>query len=68
MTGDQKLPPAHAETYIGDGVYVSFDGWGIWLRTPRETGEHRIALDPDNFRALLNWIDLYSDLKQHMGR
>ncbi len=33
------------ETYIGDGVYASFDGYQIWLRTERDGMTHRIALE-----------------------
>lgn len=32
------------ETYLGDGVFARFDGYQIWLRTPRDSGEHEIAL------------------------
>ena len=39
--------------YIGDGVYVSFDGYHIWLKTQREEGEwHTIALEPSVLEAL----------------
>jgi hypothetical protein len=24
------------ETYLGDGLYASFDGWQVKLRAPRE--------------------------------
>lgn len=41
------------KTYLGDGVYGSFDGYQIWLTTPREGGEHSIALEPNVFDALL---------------
>jgi hypothetical protein len=35
------------ETYLGDGLYASFDGWCIWLRAPRPDGEdHKVALEP----------------------
>lgn len=40
------------ETHIGDGVYCSFDGYQIWLRTERENGWHEIALDPYTWDAL----------------
>lgn len=30
----------HEETYIGDGLYASFDGYMITLRAPREHGDH----------------------------
>ena len=41
------------ETYIGDGVYASYDGGQIWLHTERETGWHRIALDAATFFNLI---------------
>lgn len=34
------------ETYLGDGLYVSFDGWQIRLRAPREFGDHVVYLEP----------------------
>lgn len=37
------------ETYIGDGVYASFDGEYIWLRAPHSTHDERIALEHDVF-------------------
>jgi hypothetical protein len=40
------------ETYIGDGVYVRFDGYQLWLRTPRQNGDHEIALEPAVYFAL----------------
>ena len=40
------------ETYIGDGVYASFDGWHIKLRTLRDQGNHVIFLDPEVIRNL----------------
>lgn len=41
------------ETYLGDGVYASFDGWQIWLRAPREGGDHRVALEPEVYASLV---------------
>jgi hypothetical protein len=45
--------------YLGDGVYATFDGWYIWLKTERDDGgatvTHRIALDPSGFEALLEY-------------
>lgn len=38
--------------YLGDGVYVSFDGYNIWLRTQQGT---EIALEPAVFRALVRY-------------
>jgi hypothetical protein len=59
-------PVECVEEFIGDGLYVSFDGWQIWLRTPRPEGDHRIAMEPDVWRSLRAWIDHYPRLKKHM--
>jgi hypothetical protein len=40
-------------TYIGDGVYASFDGWHIWLHTQRDMGVDKIALDAAVFYNLI---------------
>ncbi|WP_426442029.1 hypothetical protein [Bradyrhizobium genosp. P] len=40
------------EEYLGDGCYCSFDGYAIWLRAPRENGDHVVALEPAIFNAL----------------
>jgi hypothetical protein len=65
MTG---LPEQGRETYLGDGLYVSFDGWQIVLRAPRVGGDHFVALEPEVYRALVNWIDSYSAVKRLMGQ
>ena len=44
------------ETYIGDGVYASYDGFQIWLRTEREGGDHEIALEPEVFASLTKYV------------
>ena len=33
------------EEYLGDGLYVSFDGWQFCLRAPRENGDHIVYLE-----------------------
>lgn len=43
------------ETYLGDSVYASFDGWCIWLRTG-DGNNQRIALEPHVLEALLEFI------------
>jgi len=45
------------EEYLGDGLYVSFDGCVIWLRTPREYGDHELALEPEVYRNLVAYVD-----------
>jgi hypothetical protein len=45
------------ETYLGDGLYASFDGWQIRLRTSREGGDHEVYLDATVLRAFLTFVD-----------
>ncbi len=61
------LPTQNAETYLGDGLYASFDGWQILLRAPREGGDHFVGLEPDVYRSLQKWIRQYPLLAAHMG-
>jgi len=43
------------ESYLGDGLYASFDGYQIVLRAPREHGEHYVALEPAVYAALIRY-------------
>lgn len=43
------------EEYLGDGLYVSFDGFSLWLRAPREHGDHVVALEPWMFASFVNY-------------
>jgi hypothetical protein len=60
------LPDQNKEHYIGDGLYVSFDGWGIRLRAPRTGGDHWVGLDPDVWGSLQGWIANYPAMKRHL--
>ncbi len=43
--------------YLGDGVYVTFDGWQVWLHTDRaDEGMHTIALEPTVFADLMKYV------------
>jgi len=45
-------------SYLGDGVYASFDGYHIWLRTGSHDdadATNRIALEPAVFESLLEY-------------
>lgn len=44
------------ETYLGDGLYASFDGFRFILRAPREYGDHFVALEPDVLRAFEEFV------------
>jgi hypothetical protein len=45
------------ETYLGDGLYASFDGWMLTLKAPREDGEHWVGLEPEVLEALLQFVE-----------
>jgi hypothetical protein len=47
---------AYLETYLGDGLYVSFDGFTIWLRAPHEGGDHIVALEPLVYAELVRFV------------
>jgi hypothetical protein len=42
------------DTYLGDGVYASFDGYHIWLAVNHHENKV-VALEPAVFAALLNY-------------
>lgn len=48
------------DRYIGDGVYASFDGYHIWLKTQQGM---EVALEPEAFTALVKYqqdlLDFY---------
>lgn len=52
---DVTMPPAKPEpSYLGDGVYASFDGFQIWL----SNGHHEnrvIAIEPSVMDALAQY-------------
>lgn len=42
--------------YLGDGVYASFDGYQIWLKTDRGDGvRNEIAIEPEVFESLTRY-------------
>ena len=43
------------ETYLGDGLYASWDGFMLTLRAPRDGGDHWIGLEPNVFAALVDY-------------
>ena len=45
------------ETYLGDGLYASFDDGQIWLRAAREGGDRRVALEPSTYHALVTFAE-----------
>lgn len=43
------------ETYLGDGLYASFNGYMIVLRAPRMEGDHHVGLEPDVLREFIHY-------------
>lgn len=55
------------ETYLGDGLYASFDGYQIMLRATRLSGDHYIALEPDVMKVFVLYDEmLRSDIRKLM--
>jgi hypothetical protein len=46
---------AEQQTYLGDGVYASFEHSMIWLRAERTNGMQEIALAPSVYHALTEY-------------
>ena len=46
-------PPTDERTYLGDGLYATFDGFQIWLIADRFGQKHEVALEGATFAALL---------------
>jgi hypothetical protein len=44
------------KTYLGDGAFAEYDGWGVWLTTERENGQHRIYFEPEVLAALNEYV------------
>jgi len=45
------------ETYLGDGLYASIDGWQtVRLRAPREEGDHVVYLEPSVWKGLQRYM------------
>jgi len=44
------------ETYLGDGLYASHDGYHIKLRAPHIEGDMFVYLDPDVYLAFTAYV------------
>lgn len=53
----QRAPVVPPETYLGDGLYVSFDGWYFILRAPRADGDHWVGLEPPVYKAFVKFAE-----------
>jgi hypothetical protein len=43
------------ETYLGDGLFASWDGYMIRLRAPRIGGDHWVGLEPEILAEFLKF-------------
>ena len=55
MADERGADKAVNEEYLGDGVYASWDGGQVWLRTEREGGTHWIAIEPPVMNRLVEY-------------
>jgi hypothetical protein len=56
------------EVYLGDGLYVLWDGYGVKLRAPREHGDHWVYLEPDILYAFEQFIrNVKEEVKKERG-
>lgn len=44
------------ETYLGDGLYASYDGYQFKLRAPHLLVDHEVYLEPNVLLAFSNYV------------
>lgn len=49
------------DQYIGDGVYVSFDGYKIWLAVNNHHNKV-VAIEPEVFQALVKYVKTIKEM------
>jgi hypothetical protein len=52
------------ETFLGDGLYASFDGFSLWLRAPRIGGDHVVALEPQIMADFIRYAEQCGVIKR----
>lgn len=53
MKRNEFIDKYRKKTYLGDGLYVSFDGYHFILSTERDNTIHWIGLEPSVFDMLI---------------
>jgi hypothetical protein len=53
MRREEFIKKYSAKSYLGDGLYVSFDGYHFILSTERDNGLHWVGLEPSVVDALI---------------
>lgn len=64
-----RNPTQTEETYLGDGLYVSFDGYQFKLRAPHLLVDHEVYLEPRVLESFNNYVKEIKDAqaKAHSG-
>lgn len=56
--GSKVFNELKGSVYIGDAVFVSFDGYQIWLKTSNGLAvTNQIALPPDQIKGLFQFVE-----------
>jgi hypothetical protein len=63
----EVIVPAIEETYLGDGLYASFDGYQICLRASQMSGDHLVYLDAPTLAAFEHFVIKLRDKRQCTG-
>ena len=53
------MPEKKIETYLGDGVYATYDRFGITLDLRGQDDTTKISLEREVFEALVKWGSLH---------
>lgn len=56
MSSEQKT------SYLGDGLYVSHDGFQYWLIANDPLSDQRVALEPGVLSAFLRYIEVTANV------
>ena len=51
-----SAPEPGEESYLGDGLYVSHDGFQVCLRADGEAHENRVYLEPGVLAEFQAWL------------
>lgn len=62
MTREDFEELYYSKHYLGDGLYINFDGYNFILSAERENGWHWVGLEPDVFdKFILYRKQVYKD-------
>lgn len=57
-----------SKVYLGDGAYAEWDGFHIWVSTPRQGYLHSVALDDECINSLLRFVEKCYGVKIQVSR